>query len=209
MFHSRGAPRKLPTTSNLVAAMSLEEFRSFCQVPTDISLELLDGAVVSTLGLVDNSVYFTWEQFAVGLRFPISSLVKQCPSREPPTLIHLNVFIILMGCSMLNFLYLLDISLVGICFIYTLKLGIRGHLYMSAHSPQLQFVTGLPSSPKTKEKWVIFLKCPWYKKLGSLGLPFNLNQSLSFPGLSSAWRDLCFPRSSMFLTCYLFLNFCR
>ena len=61
-------------------------------------------------------------------------------------LIHSNVFRILMGCSVLNFLYLLDISLIEIFFIYTLKLGVGGCLSMLAHSPRLQFVTRLPNS---------------------------------------------------------------
>ena len=67
-------------------------------------------------------------------------------------LIHPIVFQILMGCSVLNFLYRLDISLVEICFIYTLKLGAGGWLSMSAHSPRLQFVTGLLDSLKTEAK---------------------------------------------------------
>ena len=45
-----------------------------------------------------------------------------------------------------------------ICFIYTLKLGIRGRLSMSTHSPRLQFVTGLPGSPKTEAKGVVLVK---------------------------------------------------
>ena len=82
------------------------------------------------------------------LHFPISSLVKQFLhfTRAPPTLIYSNVFRILMDCSVLNSLYQLDNSLVEICFIYTLKLGIVGRLSMSTHSPRLQFVTGLPDS---------------------------------------------------------------
>ena len=88
-----------------------------------------------------------------------------------------------MGWSVLNFLYQLDISLVEICFIYTLKLGIGACLSMSAHSPWLQFVTGLSDSPKTKAKGVVLVKGLWYETSGSSGLPFDLNQSLSFPGL--------------------------
>ena len=84
---------------------------------------------------------------------------------------------------MLNFLYQLDISLVEICFIYTFKLGIGGRLSMSAHSPRLQFVTRLLDSPKTEAKGVVLVKGSWYEMLGSPGLPFDLNQSLSFPGL--------------------------
>ena len=105
--------------------------------------------------------------------------------RAPPTLIHLNVFQILMGCSVLNSLYQLDISLVEIYFIYTLKLGIRGRLSMSTHSPRPQFVTGLLDSPKTEAKGVVLVKGLWYETPGSLELPFDLNQSLSFTGFVS------------------------
>ena len=182
----RGASRESPTTSNLVATMSVEELRFFCQVPAGISLELLEGAIVSTVEWANNSVYFTWEQFVASLRFFVTSLVKQFLhfTRAPPTLIHPNVFRILMGCSVLKSLYQLDISLIEICFIYTLKLGIGGRLSMSAHSPRLQFVTVLPNSPKIEARWVIFVKGPWYETPGSPGLLFDLNQSLSFPGLS-------------------------
>ena len=137
--------------SSLVAAMVVEELRSFSQVPTIIRMEVLDGTSVSTIGGEDNVVYFTREQFSVGLRFPISSLVKQFLhfTKVPPALIHPNVFRVLIGCNVLNFLYQLDILLVEICFIYTLKLRIRGRLSMSAHSPRLQFITRLMYSLKT------------------------------------------------------------
>ena len=88
-----------------------------------------------------------------------------------------------MGYSVLNLLYQLDISLVEICFIYTLKPGVGGRLSMSAHSPRLQFVIGLPDSPKTEAKGVVSVKGPWYEKPGSHGLPFDLNQFLTFLGL--------------------------
>ena len=70
-----------------------------------------------------------------------------------------------------------------ICFIYTLKLGIGGHLSMSAHSPRLQFVIGLPDSPKTDVKGVALIRGLWHVTPGSLGLPFDMNDFLSFPGL--------------------------
>ena len=113
--HRRGASQESPTANSLVAVMYMEELRFFCQVPTDISMELLDEAPISTVGWANNSVC-TREQFAVGLRFPITSLVKWLLhfTKAPPMLIHLNVFRILMGCSVLNSLYLLDISLVEI-----------------------------------------------------------------------------------------------
>ena len=79
-----------------------------------------------------------------------------------------------------------------ICFIYTLKLRVGGWLSMSTHSPRLQFVTGLLDSPKTTAKGVVLVKGPWYETLGSLGLPFYLNQSLSFPSLSQL-DEACIP----------------
>ena len=99
-----------------------------------------------------------------------------------------------MGCSVLNSLYQLDISLVEICFIYTLKLRIWGRLSMSTHSPRLQFVTGLLDSPKIEAKGVVLVKGPWYETPGSLGLPFDLNQSLSFIGLSQLYGTSFFFR---------------
>ena len=88
-----------------------------------------------------------------------------------------------MGYSVLNSLYQLDISLVEICFIYTLKLGTGGRLSMLAHNPRLQFVTGLSNSPKTKAKGVVLVRGSRHATPGSLGLPFDMNKSLSFPGL--------------------------
>ena len=154
----RGTPRETPTESSLVTSMSTEDLRSFRQVLVAIRLEMLDGATTSTMGATDNVVYFTREQFVAGLCLPIPSLVKQFLhfTRATHALVHLNVIRILMDCSVLNFLYQLDISLVEICFICTLKLGIGGRLSMSAHSPRLQFITELPDSPKTEVKWGCF-----------------------------------------------------
>ena len=129
----------MSTASNLVGTMSVEDLRSFSHVLVGISLEFSDSVAAPTVGGADNAVYFIRGQFIDGLRFPIPSLVKRFLyfTRAPPTLIHPNVFRILMGCSVLKFLYHLDISLVKICFIYTLKRGVGGRLSMSAHSPWL------------------------------------------------------------------------
>ena len=54
---------------------------------------------------------------------------------------------------------------------------------MSTHSPRLQFVTGLSNSPKTKANGVVLVEGPWYETPSSPRLPFDLNQSLTFPGL--------------------------
>ena len=62
-----------------------------------------------------------------------------------------------------------------ICFIYTLKLRIGGRLSMSAHNPQLQFISELPNSPRTETKGVVLVRGSWYETPGSLGLPFDVN----------------------------------
>ena len=155
--------------------MSEEELRSFSQVRVDIRLEVADDSTAPTIGGEDNVVYFTHEQFTTSLRFPIPSLVKQFMHFTRAPLAFVHVFRILMGCSVINLLYQLDISLVEICFIYTLKLGVGGRLIMSAHSPRMQFITGLPDSPKTEAKEVVLVEGPWYETPGSPSLPFYLN----------------------------------
>ena len=72
----RKTPWETPITSSLVAAMSVEELRLYNQVSVEISMEMLDDSATSTVGEADNVIYFTREQFVVGLRFPVPSLVK-------------------------------------------------------------------------------------------------------------------------------------
>ena len=55
---------------------------------------------------------------------------------------------------------------------------------MSAHSPWLQFVTGFPDSIKMEAKGVVLVRGPWHVSPDSSGVPFYMNQSLSFLGLS-------------------------
>ena len=167
--HRRRPSRDTSSASSLISSLSMEELRSYCQIPSNIDFELPDGSTESTVNKEDGVVYFTREQLAAGLCFPISSLVKQFLhfSGVPHSLIHSNVIRILTRCSVLNLLYQLDISLANVCFIYTLKLGHGGWLSMSAQSPWLQFVTGLPDSPKIEAKRVILVRGLWYETPGS------------------------------------------
>ena len=66
----------MPIASSLVAALSVKELRLYIQVPIEISLEMSDDPTASTVGEADNDIYFSREQFVVGLCFPIPSLVK-------------------------------------------------------------------------------------------------------------------------------------
>ena len=66
----------MPSASSLISSLSMEELRSYFQISNNIDFELPDGPVKSTVHEGDSVVYFTQEQLAAGLRFPISSLVK-------------------------------------------------------------------------------------------------------------------------------------
>ena len=77
----------------------------------------------------------------------------------------------------------------------------------ASHSLPLQFIIGLPNSPKTEAKGVVLVKGPWYKTSGSLWLSFDLNWSLSFLGLFQLGGTCTPSRLSMFLTCSYFLKF--
>ena len=57
---------------------------------------------------------------------------------------------------------------------------------MSILDSRLQIMNGLPDSPKTEAKRVILVRGPWDETPGSPGLPFDINQSQSFPGV---YRD--------------------
>ena len=120
-------------------------------------------------------------------------------------LIHPDAIRILMGCSVLNLLYRLDIKLVEIFFVYTPKLGIGGRLSMSAHNPKVQFVTGLLDSPKTKAKGLVLVRGPWHETSGPLGLPFDVNQSLLFPSLFYLGCNSCSVRWITYYRTFVFL----
>ena len=65
-----GTHGKRPRRGILVATMSVEDLRSFRQVPAAIRLEVLDDTATSTIRAAANAIYFTREQFAAGLYPP-------------------------------------------------------------------------------------------------------------------------------------------
>ena len=46
---------------------------------------------------------------------------------------------------------------------------------------RLQIVDGLPDSPKMEAKGALLVRGPWDETPSSLGLPFRINRSQSFP----------------------------
>ena len=180
-----GRPRAKPSISNVIASLTMEELTVYCEVSDNIDLRLMERVDDSTPGGEHNGVFFTREHLAAGLRFLISAIVKQILhfTWAPPTLIHPNMISILIGSCVLNHLYQLDLTLVELFIIYFLNVGSGGRMSMSVLNPRLQIVNGLPDSPKTEAKGALLVRGPWDETPGSLGLPFNVNRSQSFPGL--------------------------
>ena len=131
--HPRGRPRATPSASSVIASLTMEELKVYCEVPDNIDLRLMERVDESALGGEHNGVFFTREHLAVGLHFPVPTIVKQFLhfTRAPPALIHPNVIRILIGSCVLNHLYQLDLSLVEIFIIYFLSVGPGGRMSMS------------------------------------------------------------------------------
>ena len=130
----RGPTRGMPSTSNIISSLSMEELRAYCIIPDDIDVTLSKESTENTVGTDYNDLFFTREQLEAGLHFPVSSLVKKFLhfTIAPPALIHPNVIRILTECCVLNLLYQLDLSLVEVCFAYTLRVAQGGRMSMSA-----------------------------------------------------------------------------
>ena len=180
-----GSPRATPSASSVIASLTMEELKVYCEVPDNIDLQLMERADESTLGGEHSGVFFTREHLAAGLHFPVLAIVKQFLhfTRAPPALIHPNVIRILIGICVLNHLYQLDLSLVEIFIIYFLRVGPGGRMSMSVLSPRLQIVNGLLDSPKTDAKGALLVRGPWDETPSCPELPFNVNRSQSFPGV--------------------------
>ena len=135
--HPGGRLRATPFTRSIISSMTMEELRTYYEVPDNIDLWLMERADESTLGGEHNGVCFTREHLAVGLHFPVSTIVKQFLNftLAPPALIHPNVIRVLIGRCMLNHLYQLDLSLVELFIIYFLSVGPGGWMYMLVLSP--------------------------------------------------------------------------
>ena len=174
-----------PSASSIISSLMMEELMIYCVVPDNIYFQLVDRPDESTLSGEYNGVFFTREHLAAGLRFPVPAIVKQFFhfTRAPPALIHPNMIRILIGSCMLNLLYQLDLTLVELFIIYFLNVGSGGRMSMLVLSPRLQIVNVFPDSPKTEEKGELLVRGPWDETPGSLGLPFNVNRSQSFPGV--------------------------
>ena len=93
-----------------------------------------------------------------------------------------NIVRVLMGCSVLSLLFNLDLSLLEVLFVYSLKKGKNDIFSMAAHLPSLQLVTELPDSTKGGAKGHVLVRAAWAGLLGHPERPFSPNHSLELPG---------------------------
>ena len=87
-----------------------------------------------------------------------------------------------MGCSIISMLYNLDLTLLEVFFVYSLKKAKTDIFSMSAHLPSLQLVTELPDSTKGGAKGHVAVRGAWAGLSGHPGRPFSPNYSLVVPG---------------------------
>ncbi|WJZ94641.1 hypothetical protein VitviT2T_013481 [Vitis vinifera] len=183
--------------------LSVKEFRDRFCIPNGVIVEFLNGEdVVPTEKVEQGTVIFSKEQFNAGLRFPLPALFKEFLhfTQIPPVFIHPNIVRVLMGCSIINMLYNLDLTVLEVFFVYSLKKVKTDIFSMSAHLPSLQLVTELPDSTKGGAKGHVAVQGAWAGSSGRPGRPFSPNYSLAIPG-KFALRLL-----SGFLPCCLFVD---
>ena len=72
----RGPCHDMPSASSIISSLSMEELRSYCQIPNNIDFELSDGPTKPTLDEEDNIVYFNREQLTAHSRAPLPHFIS-------------------------------------------------------------------------------------------------------------------------------------
>ena len=147
---------------------------------------------LSTEKSTDNAIYFTKEQFKAGLRLPLPSLFKEFLhiTQISPAYVHPNMVRVLMGCSILSMLFNLDLSLLEVLFVYSIKKGKNDIYNFVASLPSLQLVTSLPNSTKGAAKGHVLVKGLWAGLSVHSDKQFAPNHSLKAPGMTKLFLIL-------------------
>ena len=149
-------------------------------------------------------MYFTKEQFAVGLRLLIPSLFKQFLhfTQIPLGFFHPNIVRVLIRCSVLDMLFQLDLSLLEVLFVYTVKMSQKERFSLFAHIPSIQLVTGLPDSCKGWAKGHVLIFGSWSGSSERSTKFFSPQCSLEIPSRIRFYHFLCILQ--LFLPCCKF-----
>ena len=187
------APKKTVSSAGVSEAgekaidkLDVNEFRERFLIPNGVSIDLVnEEAAMPTEKGEENVMLFTKEQFNAGLRFPLPALFKEFLhfSQIPPIFIHPNLVRVLMGCSIINMLYSLDLTLLEVFFVYSLKKAKNDIFSLSAHLPSLQMVTELPDSTKGGAKGLVAVRGVWAGLSQRASRPFSPNYTLKIPGI--------------------------
>ncbi|RVW26391.1 hypothetical protein CK203_086109 [Vitis vinifera] len=183
--------------------LNAKEFRERFRIPHDVLIDLVnEEAAIPTEKGGKNAILFTKEQFNAGLRFPLPALFKEFLhfSQIPPIFIHPNLVRVLMGCSIINMLYSLDLTLLELFFVYSLKKAKNDIFSVSAHLPSLQMVTELPDSTKGGAKGLVAVWGGWAGLSQHPSRPFSPNYTLKIPGatLWIGWKRRPLPVCKLF-----------
>ena len=111
---------------HIVDNFATDEFRKDFNIPNNVDIQLLCNTIPLPIDThKKHSMCFTREQFHAGLCLHLPSLVREFLhyTQIPLSFVHPNSICILMGCSILNQLFNLKLSLLDIIFIYTIKLN--------------------------------------------------------------------------------------
>lgn len=107
-------------------------------------------------------MYFSKEQFATGFHLPLPFIFKQFLNftQISPAFFHPNVVRVLMGCSILDMLYRLNLSLLEVLFVYMVKMSQNEKFSLAAHIISFHLVTGLPNLNKGEAKGHVLVSSP-------------------------------------------------
>ena len=89
-----------------------------------------------------------------------------------------------MGCSILDMLFSLGLSLLEVLFLYSIKKAKNDIFSLASSIPSLQLVTGLPDSTKGAARGHVLVKGVWAGLTVHLDRQFAPNQSLKAPSMN-------------------------
>lgn len=97
-------------------------------------MHLVDDALTSIEKESPHAIFFSKDQFNARLHLPLPSLFKQFLyfTKISLAFIHPNAIKVLMGCNILDMLFHLNLSLLELLFVYTIKMSGKGILNLSA-----------------------------------------------------------------------------
>ena len=72
----RGPAHGTRFASSIVSSMTMEELRTYYEIPNNIDLKLMEKSDEFTLGGEHNAVFFTRKQLATELHFLVPALIK-------------------------------------------------------------------------------------------------------------------------------------